>query len=50
MRYLNRKSDPKVSGGIVQKKNNWAATPNYYNSEQPLPMIDRAVGRRRFRR
>jgi hypothetical protein len=38
---VNRKSAPKVKGGRVQKKNNWALTPTYYNSDQPLPVIDR---------
>ena len=36
-----RKSAPKVTGGKVQRKNNWTITPDYYNSEQPLPVIDR---------
>ena len=36
-----RKSSPKVIGGKVQRKNNWSRTPNYYNSEQPVPVIDR---------
>jgi hypothetical protein len=49
MRYLNRKSDPKVTGGIVQRKNNWAATPNYYNMEQAPPMIDRRRPGKGFR-
>jgi hypothetical protein len=41
MRYLNRKSDPKVIGGLVQKKNNWARTQTYYNTDQLIPIIDR---------
>ena len=49
MRYLNRKSDPKVIGGLVQKKNNRAVTPNYYNTEQALPMIDRRRPGKGFR-
>jgi hypothetical protein len=38
---MNRKSAPKVKRGRVQKKNNWARTPNYYNADQLLPAIDR---------
>jgi hypothetical protein len=38
---MNRKSAPKVKRGRVQKKNNWTATPDYYNSDQPQPVIDR---------
>ena len=49
MRYLNRKSDPKVIGGVVQKKNNWARTPTYYNSDQRVPVIDRKRPGRGFR-
>jgi len=49
MRYLNRKSDPKVIGGLVQKKNNWAETPNYYSTDQMLPTIDRRRPGKGFR-
>jgi hypothetical protein len=49
MRYLNRKSDPKVIGGLVQKKNNWARTPNYYNADQPFPIVDRKRPGKGFR-
>jgi hypothetical protein len=38
---MNRKSAPRVKRGEVQKKNNWARTPHYYNSEQALPVVDR---------
>ncbi len=41
MSRVNRKSAPKVKGGRVQKKNNWAPSPTYYIDEQPLPVIDR---------
>ena len=41
MKRFNRKTDPKVVGGLVQKKNNWAPTADYYNTDQPLPVIDR---------
>ena len=41
MRRINRKTSPKVTGGLVQKKNNWAPTADYYNTEQRLPVIDR---------
>jgi len=41
MRQINRKSTPKVTGGQVQKKNNAAWTANYYNTPQPMPLIDR---------
>lgn len=41
MKRFNQKTDPKVIGGLVQKKNNWAPTADYYNSEQPTPTIDR---------
>jgi hypothetical protein len=49
MKYLNRKSDPKVIGGLVQKKNNWALTPSYYNSELQEPIIDRKRSGKGFR-
>lgn len=41
MKRFNRKTDPKVIGGPVRKKNNWAPTPAYYNTEQKTPVIDR---------
>ena len=41
MRYLNRKSAPKVKAGRVQKKNNWDEAANYYNTAQVLPVVDR---------
>ena len=41
MRRYNRRTDPKVIGGLVQKKNNWALTPDYYNTRQVVPVIDR---------
>lgn len=41
MRRFTRKTDPKVIGGLVQKKNNWALTADYYNTEQKIPIIDR---------
>ena len=41
MRTGNRKSAPEVSGGKVQKKNNWALTPNYYSHRQRELVIDR---------
>jgi hypothetical protein len=41
MKRFNRKTDPKVIGGLVQKKNNWALTPDYYNTRQRVPVIDR---------
>jgi hypothetical protein len=41
MKRFNRKTDPKVIGGLVQKKNNWALTSDYYNTEQKVPIIDR---------
>ena len=41
MKRFNRKTDPKVIGGLVQKKNNWALTPDYYNTRQSVPVVDR---------
>lgn len=49
MRHINRKTDPKVIGGLVQKKNNWALTSDYYNTEQKLPVIDRKRPGKGFR-
>lgn len=36
-----KKTSPKVIRGKVQKKNNWAETPNYYNESQHSLVIDR---------
>lgn len=36
-----RKTTPKVIGGKVQRKNRTTLTPNYWNSPQPFPFIDR---------
>jgi hypothetical protein len=36
-----RKSAMGVQHGRVQKKNNWELTPNYWNTPQPYPTIDR---------
>ncbi len=41
MRTAQRKSTPKVTDGRVQKKNNAATTPTYYDTPQPMPVIDR---------
>jgi len=41
MRSSQRKSAPGVTGGRVQKKNNWDLTPNYYSHTQPRVLIDR---------
>lgn len=41
MRSYPRKTTPKVKGGKVQRKNRWAETPNYYNTPQRVPAIDR---------
>jgi hypothetical protein len=41
MRRMNRRTAPKVVGGKVQRKNRSAPTPNYYNTDQPIPVIDR---------
>jgi hypothetical protein len=41
MKRFNRRTDPKVIGGLVRKKNNWALTSDYYNTEQSVPVIDR---------
>lgn len=40
-RSLPRKTTPKVVGGKVQRKNRAARTPNYYNTPQDVPIIDR---------
>lgn len=41
MRRINRKSAPKVTAGRVQRKNNWDETADYYNTEQPMPVVER---------
>ncbi len=41
MRTFPRKTAPKVRDGKVQRKNRWKPTPNCYNVEQPVPVIDR---------
>ncbi|HLF85333.1 MAG TPA: hypothetical protein VI837_14260 [Blastocatellia bacterium] len=41
IRSVQKKTSPKVIGGKVQKKNNWAETPNYYNDAPPSLVIDR---------
>ena len=41
MRCINRKTAPKVVGGKPVRKNRWAETPNYYNTPQDTPAIDR---------
>ncbi len=38
---INRKTTPRVRAGRVQKKNNWDETPNYYNTVQKIPLVDR---------
>jgi hypothetical protein len=49
MRSMNRRSTPGVKAGRVQKKNNWTTTPDYYNAEQPLPVVDRLRPGRGYR-
>jgi hypothetical protein len=49
MRHINRKTDPKVIGGLVQKKNNWTPTSDYYNTEQAMLVIDRKRPGKGFR-
>ena len=41
MLNYNRRSTTKVKDGRVQKKNRHALTPNYWNTTQPLPVIDK---------
>jgi hypothetical protein len=42
MRHMiNRKTTPKVVGGKPLRKNRWAKTPNYYDTPQDIPAIDR---------
>jgi ElaB/YqjD/DUF883 family membrane-anchored ribosome-binding protein len=38
---MNRRTAPRVRRGRVQKKNNRAWTPGYYDSDQPPPVVDR---------
>lgn len=40
MRYINRKSTPRVIGGAVLRKNNQVITSNYWNTEQDNVIID----------
>ena len=40
MRHRNRKTRPKVVGGLVLRKNNHKKTPNYWNSSQKEVIID----------
>ncbi len=41
MQRLNRKTNPRVIGGRVQKKHNHALTVTYWNTLQPIPVIDK---------
>lgn len=41
MRVIHRKTTPKVVGGKPVRKNRWGLTPNYRNTEQLVPAIDR---------
>jgi len=41
MRHLQRKTNPKVVSGTVQKKNNDHPTHNYYDDREPELVIDR---------
>ncbi len=38
---LHRKTAPKVKNGLVQKKNNWNETPNYWNTNLNTLFIDK---------
>lgn len=40
-RVFNRRGTPKVKDGVVQKKNNWAPTPSYFNTPQREPVVDK---------
>lgn len=40
MRHRNRKTAPKVAGGLVLRKNNYKQTPNYWNTPQKDVIID----------
>ena len=41
MQQYKRKTTPKVKGGTVQKKNRHTPTPNYWNTPQEIPVIDK---------
>ncbi len=41
MKRNNRKTAPKVADGKVQRKNRSVETPNYFNTPQDIPVIDR---------
>ena len=41
MRRLNRRTTPRVRGGRVRAKNRTAITPNYWDTPQEHPVIDR---------
>ncbi len=41
MSTYHRKTTPREKGGRVQKKNNWEEAPNYYNTFQVVPVLDR---------
>jgi hypothetical protein len=49
MRNVNRKTSPRVIGGLVQRKNNSILTSDYYNTDQRLPVIDRRRPGKGFR-
>ena len=40
MKRYNRKTTPKVAGGLALRKNNHKLTPNYWNTEQDEIIID----------
>ena len=44
-----RRTTPKVTGGKVQKKNLHAPTPNYWNTVQSVPAIDKERPGRGYR-
>jgi hypothetical protein len=44
-----RRATPKVTGGKVQKKNRHALTPNYWNTVQRVPVIDKERPGRGYR-
>jgi hypothetical protein len=41
MRRFHRKTAPRVRDGRVQRKNRSAPTPTYWNTRQPVPVVDR---------
>jgi hypothetical protein len=49
MRGVGRKSAPKVKGGQVQKKNNWALTPHYSQTTEREIRVDRQRPGRGYR-